>query len=132
MTTFVTHPSRQVVRTGEKIARYLDRDILEWIETADGCRYVYVGICGPQPDLDTLKPGQCVIAPGLIYQKMYPPIDATQAYVAIRPDGFVDGACFTASPDSSAWCAEMEDAGMRIEVHERAEAKRILFTTLPK
>lgn len=57
-------------------------------------------------------------------------IAENQAYVAIKGDGFVDGACFTESADSAKWCREMEAAGMRIEVRDRAEAKRILFTTL--
>lgn len=58
-------------------------------------------------------------------------ITKTQAYVAIRCDGFVDGACFTESANSAEWRKEMEAAGMRIEVRDRTEAKRILFTTLP-
>ncbi len=54
-----------------------------------------------------------------------------QAYIAIRPDGFVDGACFTESDDSNDWCQDMRVAGMRIERRGRAEAKRLLFTFLP-
>lgn len=57
-------------------------------------------------------------------------IAENQAYVAIRSDGFVDGACFTESTDSAEWRRDMEDAGMTIEVRDRAEAKRLLFTTL--
>ena len=57
-------------------------------------------------------------------------IQTNQAYVAIREDGFVDGAAFTESQDAREWCREMEAAGMRIEVRDRAEAKRILFTTI--
>lgn len=58
-------------------------------------------------------------------------IQTNQAYIAIRSDGFVDGACFTESQDAQDWCNEMKFAGMKIEVRDRAEAKRILFTTLP-
>lgn len=50
--------------------------------------------------------------------------------MAIRGDGFVDGACFTESADSAEWCGAMEASGMKVEVRDRAEAKRILFTTL--
>ena len=57
-------------------------------------------------------------------------IAENQAYVAIRSDGFVDGACFTESADSAEWCREMEASGMKIEVRNRTEAERILFTTL--
>lgn len=55
-------------------------------------------------------------------------ITEQQAYIAVRKDGYVDGACFTESEDSKNWCNEMRAAGMNIEVRDRKEAKRVLFT----
>ncbi len=55
-------------------------------------------------------------------------ITEQQAYIAVRKDGFVDGACFTESEDSGKWCNEMRTAGMSIEVRDRKEAKQVLFT----
>lgn len=57
-------------------------------------------------------------------------IGTDQAYIAIRPDGFVDGACFTESADSEKWKADMSALGFNIEVRGRAEAKELLFTTI--
>jgi hypothetical protein len=57
-------------------------------------------------------------------------ISAEQAYIAIRPDGFVDGACFTESADSEQWKADMKASGFTVEVRGRAEAKELLFTTI--
>ena len=54
------------------------------------------------------------------------------AYIAVTPNGFVDGACFTESEDSSQWVAEMEKAGMSIQRLPRGEAKRVLFSQLPQ
>lgn len=57
-------------------------------------------------------------------------INASQAYIAIRKDNFVDGACFTQSEDTDRWITEMKDSGMRVEVRDRAEAKALLFTKI--
>lgn len=54
-----------------------------------------------------------------------------EAYIAVTATGFVDGACFTESPDTAEWVAEMTAAGMRVDRVPRAEAKRLLFTQLP-
>ena len=59
-------------------------------------------------------------------------ITEDQAYIAVRKDGFVDGACFTQSEDSDDWCKEMKAAGMAIEVRDRKEAKQILFTHIAR
>ena len=59
-------------------------------------------------------------------------IRTDQAYIAIRPDGFVDGACFTESPDSEEWKAEMKALGFSVEVRGRGEAKELLFTNIQK
>ena len=64
------HPSRRVALLGPSIGQYLGRDIPAWYETADGQRREYAGICGPQPDFDTLETGQSVLAPGLLYQEV--------------------------------------------------------------
>ena len=63
------HPSRQILQFGPSIGKYLECDIHEWYERADGTRYHYVGVCGSQPDFDNLVAGQVVLAPGLIYQR---------------------------------------------------------------
>lgn len=63
------HPSRQILKFGPLIGKYLECGIPEWHERADGVRYHYVGVCGPQPDLNSLAVGQAVLAPGLIYQR---------------------------------------------------------------
>jgi len=55
-------------------------------------------------------------------------ITEQEAYISIRPDGFVDGACFTQSEDAKRWVKEMQDAGMTVEIRDRVEAKRLLFT----
>lgn len=52
------------------------------------------------------------------------------AYIAITTSGFVDGACFTQSPDTSAWIAEMRQAGMMVVELPRAKAKELLFAQL--
>lgn len=54
-----------------------------------------------------------------------------QAYIAVTKDGFVDGACFSDSPDAEEWACEMERAGMIVKRVARAEAKRVLFTQIP-
>lgn len=59
-------------------------------------------------------------------------ITESQAYIAVRDDGFVDGACFTESPDAQEWCREMEAAGFEVQVRDRSEAKEILFTHIAK
>lgn len=59
-------------------------------------------------------------------------ITESQAYIAVREDGFVDGACFTESPDAQEWCREMEAAGFDVQIRDRAEAKAILFTNIAK
>lgn len=51
-----------------------------------------------------------------------------QAYIAVRHDGFVDGACFTESEDAQSWCCEMAMAGFTVMKRGRQEAKQILFT----
>lgn len=53
------------------------------------------------------------------------------AYIAVTKDGFVDGACFTDSPDAKEWVEEMERAGMVVKCVSRVEAKRVLFTQTP-
>lgn len=55
----------------------------------------------------------------------------TTAYIAITKTGFVDGACFTLSPDTSAWIAEMRQSGMLVIEVPRAKAKDLLCTQLP-
>jgi hypothetical protein len=55
-------------------------------------------------------------------------ITEDQAYIAVRKDGFVDGACFTESEDAQRWCKIMKIAGMKIEIRDRKEAKQVLFT----
>ncbi len=58
-------------------------------------------------------------------------LSTQEAYIAVTATGFVDGACFTESPDTAEWVAEMKAAGMRIDRVLRAKAKRVLFTQLP-
>lgn len=52
------------------------------------------------------------------------------SFIAVTNSGFVDGACFTHSPDASAWIAEMKRAGMVVADVPRDTAKRLLFTQL--
>ena len=59
-----------------------------------------------------------------------PQINSREAYVAIRPDGFVDGVCFTQSFDTESWLNDMKQKGFDIKVRDRIEAKRILFTNI--
>lgn len=54
-----------------------------------------------------------------------------QAYIAVRHDGFVDGACFSESGDAQSWCHDMAMAGFVVMKRDRDEAKRILFTHIP-
>lgn len=51
-----------------------------------------------------------------------------QAYIAVRHDGFVDGACFTESGDAQSWCHDMALANFTVMKRDRQEAKRMLFT----
>lgn len=55
-------------------------------------------------------------------------IASDEAYVAIDETGFVEGACFTESEDAAQWNEQMKAIGCRIEIMNRLEAKRILFT----
>lgn len=55
-----------------------------------------------------------------------------QAYIAVTPSGFVDGACFSESKDAQDWCREMKAAGLEIQIHERKKAKKMLFTHIAK
>lgn len=57
-------------------------------------------------------------------------INGNQAYIAVRPNGFVDGACFTESADTETWKLEMKVAGFDVEIRDRSEAKAILFTNI--
>lgn len=59
-------------------------------------------------------------------------IEPTEAFVAIDKTGFVDGACFTQSEDAKRWVTEMQQAGMSVEIRDRDEAKKILFTHIEK
>lgn len=65
----VTHPSRRIVGFGKPIGTYLDRPIPDFYQTADGVRHAFVGVCGPRPDLEGLKVGQTVLAPGLLFEQ---------------------------------------------------------------
>lgn len=57
-------------------------------------------------------------------------INSDQAYIAIRSDGFVEAAYFTESADSKSWVAEMKSQDFIVEIRNRAESKRLLFTTI--
>jgi hypothetical protein len=54
------------------------------------------------------------------------------AYIAVTPNGFVDGACFTESEDAQQWVDAMKRSGMTIERLPRTEAKRVLFSQFPQ
>jgi hypothetical protein len=56
-------------------------------------------------------------------------IKPDEAYIAIDGTGFVEGACFTQSEDADRWVAE-KAAGMSIEIRDRADARRIIFTRI--
>ena len=49
-----------------------------------------------------------------------------QAYIAIKPDGYVDGACFAESADARDWCRQMERDGCVVKVCSRRRAKQVL------
>lgn len=55
-------------------------------------------------------------------------MNADQAYIAVRHDGFVDGACFSENEDAQAWCRDMAADGFTVMKRDRLEAKRSLFT----
>lgn len=59
-------------------------------------------------------------------------INENQAYIAVRSDGFVDGACFTESEDAQKWCEEMKALGFEIQIKDRKTAKQLLFTHIAK
>lgn len=63
------HPPRSVAACGvPSLGIYQGKPIPPWIETGDGWRGEFVGVCRPTPDLETL-PGDCrIIAPGLMYR----------------------------------------------------------------
>lgn len=61
--------SCRVAYKGPSIGRYMNRDIPEWIITGDGTMHTYAGITGQEVDLKSLKDGQSVIAPGLLYER---------------------------------------------------------------
>lgn len=72
--------SRKIVAFGPSVGQYQGRDIPAWFETADGRTSSYVGVSGAVANLDTLLPGQSVIAPGLVYQEDCAVGDADIAY----------------------------------------------------
>lgn len=53
---------------GPEIGAYAGKPIPAWIDTQQG-RHRYVGVTGPRVNLNTLTPGQLVIAPGLLYER---------------------------------------------------------------
>lgn len=59
-------------------------------------------------------------------------IKSTEAWVAIDKTGFVDGACIAHSEDTESWISPMQEAGFTVEVRDRAEAKKILFTYIER
>lgn len=61
------HDSRRIVAFGPIIGTYLDQDIREWYQTADGRRHDYTGVCGERPRFEMLKQGESVLAPGVVY-----------------------------------------------------------------
>lgn len=52
------------------------------------------------------------------------------AYISVTKTGFVDGACFTESPDAVEWVEEQKRLGMTIKRLPRSEAKRVLYTQI--
>ena len=53
-----------------------------------------------------------------------------QSLIAIRPDGYVDGACFTQSELTDSWVQQMKAEGCRMQTVARDYAKSVLGTTL--
>jgi hypothetical protein len=54
-------------------------------------------------------------------------MDIDLAYIAVKPGGYVDGACLINAEDSQAWVSEMQGAGLAIQQVPLAEAKNLLF-----
>ncbi|WP_162622885.1 hypothetical protein [Salinisphaera orenii] len=52
------------------------------------------------------------------------------ATIAIRADGFVEGACSTETVDARLWRQTMERQGLRIERRPCEDARALLFTRL--
>ena len=55
-------------------------------------------------------------------------ISTDKAYIAVRQDGFVDGACLTESEDARSWCLEMAKSGFTVLKRDREEARRLVST----
>jgi hypothetical protein len=55
-----------------------------------------------------------------------------KAYIAVTPNGYVDGACLISAEDSQAWVIEMQSAGMAIQQVPLAEAKNLIFSQAPQ
>ena len=55
-----------------------------------------------------------------------------KAYIAVTPNGYVDGACRINAEDSQDWVSEMQSAGLAIQEVPLAEAKNLLFAQVPQ
>jgi hypothetical protein len=60
-------PQLRVVKHGPALGKYMDKDIPEWIETADGKKHEYSRILSSN-EFHKLPPNESVISPGLVYR----------------------------------------------------------------
>lgn len=81
-------PSHEVVRSmraekvvdlGPSIGTIADRSIPAWIKLSSGRTLYYKSYLGAEIDLERLRPGEVVIAPGLLYADAEPPAQADAA-----------------------------------------------------
>lgn len=56
--------------------------------------------------------------------------NGNKAYIAIKPDGFVDGICEVQAEDSAQWCDRMQAAGLIVQARSADQAKALVFTHL--
>lgn len=52
------------------------------------------------------------------------------SFIAVTRGGFVDGACFTMSSETSAWIADMKQSGLVVVEVPRDVARRLIFEQL--
>lgn len=60
-------PARQIRLTGPMCGDYRGYAIPEWLLMADGTFYHYVGTTDEPLDIETVKSGQILLTPGLLY-----------------------------------------------------------------
>jgi hypothetical protein len=61
------NPARCIAHRGKPIGSFMGEPIPEYLRMSNGLRYEFEGTCPHPLDLTTLRPGQLMLLPGLLY-----------------------------------------------------------------